>query len=454
MKEGSESGLLLEVPFTSPISTINSIGDWVLVGTWDGYFYQVSLDKKETVRILVQPSYPIRYISALRDLRRSSDQSATGPIDYELILGGVYRSRVGTGALMNSPLVLMEELGVSSDTHYQIVETNSSLARFGSSDGLTGLCGESLRTPLFLFTSAIISYFGFRGEDGGVDVSIRSFRVPDREFVVLDCDYLSSQLVVVERSPERLDYYALCSLQVLELPGPREDLVGEKYSTENINLADLPPKYLLNFPFRHPFLITSNIRSELMLSSSSEYKDYGEPAHIYKYLYPTMFSISDFDRRSSSPFKSMYNLCNAKFWGSCSLVFLVSNHTIIGVDLQFSKETESSTFTKAMSRFCIKSPDRNITSFSTSNPKYIVAVTEKNRVFLSNRKGEIVHSINRITPSKYSFRWVWPVHVSITRTGTVLISTTRGLYYISCDLLNEKEAVCDSEKSFSIHISN
>lgn len=459
-KGGSkESGHLLSVPFTSPISTINSTGDKILVGTWDGYFYQVCLNRREVVRVPIEPSYPVRYIGVLRgDAARGSDWSAEAQTSYELILGGVYRARVRENSRTNSPLEPLEELEMSSDTHYQIVETRSSLASVCSAaEGDKSVDGEGSKSPLFLFSSTINSYFGFCGEGGRIEISLANFYIPDREFVILDCDFQNGHLLVVERSPERLDYYTLCSLQVLELPrsqkiGRKED--GEETDPAQVaNLADLPPKYILNFPFKHPLLITPTVRADLTLSSSAERSNHRCDVHVYKYTYPTMFSMSDFKDERLSVFKSMHNLCDAKFWGRDSLVFVVSSHTIIGVYLAFFRENEFTTSTKANSTLCVKSPDRNITSISTSNHTYLVAVTEKNRIFLANRRGEIVFSVNHITPDKCNFRWVWPVHVLIMHdTGTVIFSTTNGLYYVKCDLLDKRKALRSPDLHFQIDL--
>ncbi|OII70788.1 uncharacterized protein cubi_00933 [Cryptosporidium ubiquitum] len=455
MKKNSTCGLLLNVPFTSPICTINSIDNKVLVGTWDGYFYQVCLSgEHDVVVVQIEPSYPIRYISALKNADNNRELNTKAQISYELILGGVYKTKVRVKNRTNSPIIPLDELEVSPDAHYQIIETRSSLECFDFSNRVSGLKNKYLRSPLFLFSSTINSYFGFNGEKGEIEISLGNFYIPDREFVILDYDFLNNHLLIVERSPERLDYYALCSLQIIELPRSQNNLVKEIDPNEITNLTEIPPKYILNFPIKNPLLITSNIKSELTLSSSAEYNNFKDFNHIYKYLYSTMFKMSDFRKDRFNIFKSMYNLCDAKFWGCNSFVFLVSNHTIIGVDILFSKDNELITYTSIKNKFCIKSPDRNITSISTTNYNYMVALTEKNRVFLSNRNGEIVYSINNITPNKSNFKWVWPVHVFVMHTGIVLFSTTKGLYYFYCDLLDKEKVSCVNDQSFTIDLPN
>ncbi|KAL3128937.1 hypothetical protein CHM_3g1240 [Cryptosporidium hominis] len=455
MKEDSNHGLLLDVPFTSPICTINSIDNRILVGTWDGYFYQICLNKKDdVVTVQIEPSYPIRYISALKDSNCEVDPHTGAQKSYELILGGTYRTKVRMKNRINSPITPLEELEISSDSHYQIIETRSSLEPFDSHTKGIEFGNKYHKAPLFLFSSTINSYFGFNSEKGEIEILIGNFNLPDREFVILDYDFLNNHLLIVERSPERLDYYALCSLQILELPNSQNYLQEEIDSSNITNLAEIPPKYILNFPIKNPLFITSNIKSDLTLSSSAEYNNFKDSAHVYKYLYSTMFSISDFKKRPLNIFKSMYNLCDAKFWGFNSFIFLISNHTIIAIDVFFSKDNEFVTNTNTKCKFCIKSPDRNITSISTTNYNYLVALTEKNRIFLSNRNGEIVYSISNITPNKSNFRWVWPAHVFVTHTGTIIFSTTKGLYYIHCDLLDKRKTQFTKNQSFIIDLPN
>ncbi|KAH8585006.1 uncharacterized protein ELE39_000957 [Cryptosporidium sp. chipmunk genotype I] len=455
MKGDLKCGLLLDVPYTSPVCTINSVDDKVLVGTWDGYFHQICLSRKDdVVTVQIEPSYPIRYISALKDANCSTEPNTGAQKSYELILGGTYRTRVRMKNRVSLPITPLDELEISSDAHYQIIETRSSLECSDSCTKETKFENKYSRSPLFLFSSTINSYFGFNSEKGEIEMSIGNFFLPDKEFVILDYDFLNNHLLIVERSPERLDYYALCSLQILELPSSQNCLKEEIIQNNIINLAEIPPKYILNFPIKNPLFITSTIKSELTLSSSAEYTNFKDFTHIYKYLYSTMFSISDFQKQSLNIFKSMYNLCDAKFWGCNSFVFLVSNHTIIAIDIFFSKDNEFVTYTSTKCKFCIKSPDRNITSISTTNYNYLVALTEKNRIFLSNRSGEIVYSISNVTPNKFNFRWVWPVHVFVMHTGTVIFSTNKGLYYIHCDLLDEGKAQLTKNKSFMIDLPN
>lgn len=456
MRKNLKCGLLLDLPLTSPICTINSIDDKVLVGTWDGYFYQICLSGEHKVlKVQIEPSYPIRYISALKDASNVTDSNYEAQINYELILRGTCKTRVRVKNRINSPITPLDEFEISTDTHYQIIETRSNLECFDSCTKKNGSKNKHSEGPLFLFSSTINSYFGFNNEKGEIQVSIGNFYIPDREFVILDYDFLNNHLLFVERSPERLDYYALCSLQIIELPYFQNNSLRETDQNEIPNLAEIPPKYILNFPMKSPLLITSSIKSDLTISSSTEYNDnFKSSTHIYKYLYSTMFSISDFKKDHFNIFKSMYNLCNAKFWGCNSLVFLVSNHTIIGIDLFFSKDNEFVTNTTIKNKFCIKSPDRNITSISTTNYNYMVALTEKNRVFLLNRNGEIVYSVNNITPKKFNFKWVWPVHLFVMHTGIVVFSTTQGLYYIYCDLLNKKKILYPKNQSFIIDLPN
>ncbi|KAF7459141.1 WD40 repeat containing protein [Cryptosporidium felis] len=459
MDKQPRCGLLLEIPYTSPISTISSYMNNVLVGTWDGNFFQVGInDKENAFKMPIDPSYPIRYIRGVK--RENSSVSHEGfSTDFELLLGGSYKTRLSLDGGPNTPLVPVEELSFSPDTHHQVIETRSSLAIVKSASDL-GHEGEEPEpsgsgiTPLFLFSSTINSYLGFQNENGDFQINTGNFYIPDREFVILDYDHLSNQLLAVDRSPDRLDYFSLCSLLILEVPDFTKTLQKSSQDSGGVlqNLAEIPPKYLLNFPYRHPLFVTSKVISSLTLKSSSEYLNRTDQEKVYDYCYRTMFSISDFKKTSLSVFSSMANLSNSKFWGRNFLTILISNHTIIGVEIYYSRKNKHSTKTFSYNRFYIKSPDRNIAAYSTCNHNYLVALTEKNRIFLSNRRGEIVFSINNIVPKKFNFRWVWPVHILVMHTGNIVFSTINGIYHVYCYLLEEKETLQRDGQSYSIQI--
>ncbi|KAH7649168.1 hypothetical protein FG379_001525 [Cryptosporidium bovis] len=484
-KSNINGKLILEIPYQNPVSSINYSENTLYVGTYNGFIYKLELNRKDKFarsEFIVKPPCPIRYInitSKKNELKESkqiySDYSSKFSVsdnkneklerqnEAELLLGALFKSNISSFKEPNSSLVpLVEDFPITSDVHCQITEVRSNIFEGNSNRQIKNINNKNDFTcdkaqeelkfrkdhsnnsiPLFLISTVINSYLGFGFSEGietnqGIVLKPCNYFIPDKELVLLDYDYIFNQLLIVERSPERLDYYNLCSLQIIDLNSSDFGIEGRKADS----LLNKPLKFLLNFPNKPHFLVNRNIISELTFNSSIEYKRNNMDQVHYQYNYSTVFLMSSFNKKKLFKCKSIYNVSNAKFWNKNSIVVLISNHLIANILVSYLPTNSGNYYnnidyiTYSKNNFIVKSPDNNYTAISTSNSKYLVTLTEKSRLLIYNNRGEIIYNICNIIPKKYQFKWVWPVNIFISENGFVIFNAFNGIYCVKCDILS------------------
>ncbi|KAH8741977.1 hypothetical protein FG386_002352 [Cryptosporidium ryanae] len=477
--------LILKIPHQNPVSSINYSGNTLYVGTYNGFIYKLKLNGRdyfEKCEFLVNPPYPIRYINVTSkendsSLCKKNDNCFNefsvleNNVNYEfkckseveLLLGASFKSKINSFKEQNSPIVpIMDDFSISQEAHCQITEVrsnifvgekNKSIRNYNTkdnSDSVGELKKSELRKdnlneslPLFLISSVVNSYLGFsfkKENEICEEIALRpcNYFIPDKELVILDYDHVLNQLLIVERSPDRLDYYNLCSLQIFDLNSTEFGIKGGEISP----LLNKPLKYLLNFPNKPHFLVNRNIISELTFNSSTEYKRTNNDKIQYKYNYSTVFLMSNFNKKKLLKYKSIYNVSNAKFWNQNSIIILISNHLIAKVSVSYITSNTGNCInncdyiTYSKNNFIVKSPDNNYTAVSTSNSDYLVALTEKSRLIIYSKKGEIIYNIYNIIPQRYQFKWVWPVNIFVSKSGHVVFNAFNGIYCVRCKILS------------------
>ncbi|KAL7066157.1 hypothetical protein ACR3K2_33960 [Cryptosporidium serpentis] len=430
---------IARIPLTSPPCTINSNGEMFIIGTWNGCIYykninetnkQLSLNEEKSNNldsfITIQPIYSIRHINIKNTeilnillgsslttnfIVKKSEYTPVIPMNISITDSQYFqhlelRSNVQYGQVIGDKLSILSNIDESNDYNYEI--------------------------PSFIVCSISNSYLGIDQMDK-ISIKWLNFNIPDREFILLDYDYKNKLIIAIERSPDRLHHSILCSLQVIHIP---DDIINQNYSEGIISILSLPPLFLLNFPIKPWYLLSSKLKSEISYNSSNQYKiNYILPN--YRYHYPTLFKLSNLTSKKSKLLDSRWNINDAKFWGYQSIILVISNYIIANFDITICISNSNNVHSFMNTKFVTKSPSRFIISTCTSHSLYLIILTETDNIVLWNRKGEIIKKIDINTPNKHHIRWVWPRHLMLLENGIIFFTSLYYAYSLYCAELDQ-----------------